>query len=132
MVASVEVRPRRSIAPVLKKVSVDLLTIAQPLGLRRREQRLLPDERLSDRHPLFHKGHCHQNSNHRSDFDRGSPRIRHDRLHPRRCESQARTLGLWRYCECEVLHSEDGIQKITPSQTAPLRDSATLIAEGKV
>jgi hypothetical protein len=55
MVASVEVRPRRSIAPVLKKVSVDLLTIAQPLGLRRREQRLLPVERLSDRHPLFHR-----------------------------------------------------------------------------
>src|SRR5262245_20342978 len=27
--------------------------------------------------------------------------------------SQARTLGLWRHCECEVPHSEDGIQKIT-------------------
>jgi len=38
MVPSVEVRPRRSIAPVLKKVSVDLLTIAQPLELRRREE----------------------------------------------------------------------------------------------
>jgi hypothetical protein len=35
MVASVEVRPRRSIAPVLKKVSVELLTIALPLDLRR-------------------------------------------------------------------------------------------------
>jgi hypothetical protein len=57
MVASVEVRPRRSIAPVLKKVSVDLLTIAQPLGLRRREQWLLPVERLGDRHPLFRNGH---------------------------------------------------------------------------
>ena len=34
-VASVEVRPRRSIAPVLKKVSVELLTIALPLELRR-------------------------------------------------------------------------------------------------
>src|SRR5262245_56153851 len=94
MVPSVEVRPRRSIAPVLKKVSVDLLTIAQPLGLRRREQWLLPVERLSNRHPLFRNGHSHQNSNHRSDFDRGSPRIRHDRLHPWRCESQAPTLGL--------------------------------------
>src|SRR5262245_11796991 len=108
---SVEVRPRRSIAPVLKKVSVDLLTIAQPLGLRRREQWLLPVERLSDRHPLFRNGHSRQNSNHRSDFDRGSPMIRHDRLHPWRCD---RTLGLGRHGECEVPHSEDGIQKITP------------------
>jgi hypothetical protein len=85
-VPSVEVRPRRSIAPVLKKVSVDLLTIAQPLGLRRREQWLLPVERLSDRHPLFRNGHSRQNSNYCSDFDRGSPMIRHDRLHPWRCD----------------------------------------------
>jgi hypothetical protein len=113
MVASVEVRPRRSIAPVLKKVSVDLLTIAQPLGLSRREQWLLPVERLSDRHPLFRNGHSRQNGNHRSDFDRGSPMIRHDRLHPWQCD-QARTLGLWRHCECEVPHLADGIQKITP------------------
>jgi hypothetical protein len=107
MVPSVEVRPRRSIAPVLKKVSVDLLTIAQPLGLRRREEWLLPTEWLTDRHPLFRNGHSRQNSNHRSDFDRGRPMIRHDRsIHAMR--SQARTLGLWRHCECEVRHSEDG------------------------
>jgi hypothetical protein len=79
MVPSVDVRPRRSIAPVLKKVFVDLLTIAQPLGLRRREEWLLPAEWLSDRHPLFRNGHSRQNSNHRSDFDRGRPMIRHDR-----------------------------------------------------
>ena len=35
LVASVEVRPRRSIVPVLKKVSVELLTIALSLELRR-------------------------------------------------------------------------------------------------
>jgi hypothetical protein len=51
MVASVEVRPRRSIAPVLKKVSVELLPIALPLDLRRRGH-WLPGERLSDR-PWF-------------------------------------------------------------------------------
>src|SRR5262245_66250238 len=113
MVASVEVRPRRSIAPVLKKVFVDLLTIAQPLGLRRREQWLFPVERLSDRHPLFRNDHSRQNSNHRSDFDRVSSMIRHDRLYPWRCDL---TLGLGRHCECEVPHSEDGIQKITPSR----------------
>jgi hypothetical protein len=33
--------------------------------------------------------------------------------------SQARTLGLWRHCECEVPHSEDGIQKITPAPARP-------------
>jgi hypothetical protein len=35
---------------------------------------------------LFRNGHSRQDSNHRSDFDRGSPMIRHDRLHPWRCD----------------------------------------------
>src|SRR5262245_46390499 len=123
-VPSVEVRPRRSIAPVLKKVSVDLLTIAQPLGLRRREQWLLPAEWLSDRHPLFRNGHSRQNSNHRSDFDRGRPMIRHDRsIHAMR--SQARTLGLWRHCECEVRHSEDGDRLSQPRWANPNEDGTS-------
>jgi hypothetical protein len=83
-VPSVEVRPRRSIAPVLKKVFVELLTITQPPSLRCREQQLLSVERLSDRRPCvvcaFRNGHSHQKSNHRSEFDRSSPTIPHDRL----------------------------------------------------
>src|SRR5262245_23733083 len=124
MVPSVEVRPGRSIAPVLKKVSVDLLTIAQPLGLRRREQWLLAAEWLSDRHPLFRNGHARQNSNHRSDFDRGRPMIRHDRsIHAMR--SQARTLGLCRHCECEVRHSEDGDRLSQPRWGNPNEDGTS-------
>ena len=84
MVASVEVWPRRSIAPVLKKVSVELLTITQPPGLRRRDQWLLPvHERLSDR-PWFDRSSRHPPNDARNGDSKEKSNhpvaFRHDRL----------------------------------------------------
>ena len=84
MVASVEVRPRRSITPVLKKVSVELLTITQPPGLRRRDQWLLPvHERLSDR-PWFDRSSRHPPNDARNGDSKEKSNhpvaFRHDRL----------------------------------------------------
>ena len=91
MVASVEVRPRGSIAPVLKKVFVELLTVTQPLGLRRREPWLLPVESLSDRRwsDCSSPVNCaYDNASTGRPKKYSNPRSndRHDRLHPRRCD----------------------------------------------
>jgi hypothetical protein len=76
--------PRRSITPVLKKVSVELLTITQPPGLRRRDQWLLPvHERLSDR-PWFDRSSRHPPNDARNGDSKEKSNhpvaFRHDRL----------------------------------------------------
>ena len=100
---SVEGRSRGSVAPVLKKVFVELLTLTQPPGLRRR-QWLLPVERLSDprwfdrSNPADHTdaGNRDYKNNHRDHQRHMFPSI-HDRsLRPsghRECEGRHTTSG---------------------------------------
>ena len=92
-------------APILKKVSSELLTLIDQVRVRLRDEGFVPIDERS----LFGRvdaNDCHSKSDHRSDRQSQST-VWHDRLHPpRRCDRG--TLGMVWCRECEGRHSCGG------------------------